>query len=149
MPIPSFRSDNWLPEGHHAATWEEIEAVFAGEPDSIRRTVWTRLLAWRDAARAKGLSGRVILNGSFISAKETPGDFDLLFLYDAPSESIVSQDADALALIGPLRCKAAFGGDVFACSASMAENYPQFFATDTFDNIKFTNQKKGVVEVDL
>jgi hypothetical protein len=149
MPIPPSRPDQWLPEGHHTASWEEIEAVFGGEPGSLRREVWTRLLAWRDATRAKELSGRVVLNGSFISAKETPGDFDLLFIYDAASEAIVQQDAEALALIDPIRCKAAFGGDVFACSASMVEAYPQFFPTDSFDQIKFTDVKKGVLEVDL
>ena len=89
------------------------------------------------------------MNGSFISAKDNPGDFDLLFLYDTPSEAIVQNDADALALIDPIRCKARFSGDVFACSASVAAAYPQFFATDTFDRIKFTDMKKGVVEVDL
>ena len=133
MPIPSFRPDNWLPEGHHSATWEEIEAVFGGEPASTRREVLTRLLEWRDAARAK----------------ERPGDFDLLFLYDTASEAIIQQDTEALALIDPIRCKAAFRGDVFACSAKTAEAYPQFFATDTFDSIKFSDVKKGVVEVNL
>jgi len=149
MSLPLFRPDNWLPEGHHAASWEDIEAVFGGEPNSLRRTVWTRLLAWRDAAWVKGLSGQVVLNGSFISAKDTPGDFDLLFLYDANSEIIVQRDAEALALIDPIQCKTLFGGDVFACSAAIAQTYPQFFATDTFDRIKFSNVKKGVVEVDL
>jgi len=149
MSIPPFQPNQWLPEGHHSAAWEEIEAVFGGEPGSIRRGVWNRLMAWRDAARAKGLSGQVVLNGGFISAKENPGDFDLLFLYDAASEARVQQDEEALALIDPIRCKARFGGDVFACSASVLAMYPQFFPTDSFDHIKFTNVKKGVLEVDL
>ena len=149
MPIPPFLPDTWLPEGHHNAAWEEIEAMFGGEPGSSRRETWSRLLAWRDAARAKGLAGRVVLNGSFVSAKENPGDFDLLFLYNAASEVIVRQDEGALALIDPLRCKAAFGGDIFAYSASMVAAYPQFFPTDSFDRIKFTDVKKGVLEVDL
>ena len=89
------------------------------------------------------------MNGSFISEKENPGDFDLLFIYDAASETIVQQDAEALALIDPIRCKEVFGGDVFAFSAKMVAAYPQFFPTDGFDRIKFTNVKKGVLEVDL
>jgi hypothetical protein len=149
MSIPSFRDDGWLPEGHHPASWEEVEAVFGGEPGSIRQETMMRLLSWRDAAWAKGLSGRIVLNGSFISAKENPGDFDLLFLFDAASEVIVRQDAEARSLIDPLHCKTMFGGDVFACSASMIATYPQFFPTDSFDRIKFTDIKKGVLEVDL
>ena len=149
MPIPPFRSDHWLPEGHHAATWEEVEDIFGGEPGSVRREILTRLLTCRDAARAKGLSGQVVLNGSFISAKENPGDFDLLFVYDTVSETIVQQDIEALALIDPIRCKVAFGGDVFAYSASMVTSHPQFFPTDSFDRIKFTEIKKGVLELEL
>ena len=149
MAIPAFRSDNWLPEGHHAATWEEIAVTFGGAADSRRRGVLNRLLAWRDAVRAKGLSGRIVLNGSFISAKESPGDFDLLFLYDEASEAIVQSDAEALALIDPMRCKAAFGGDVFAYSTRMVKAHPQFFPTDSFDRIKFTDIQKGVLEVEL
>lgn len=91
----------------------------------------------------------MILNGSFVSAKENPGDFDLLFIYDADSERIVQQNAEALALVDPIRCKTAFGGDIFACSASMVAAYPQFFPTDSLDRIKFTDVKKGVLEVDL
>ncbi len=88
MPIPAFRDDGWLPEGHHAATWDEIADALGGEPGSVRATVLAGLLAWRDAVRAKGLSGLVILDGSFVSAKPNPGDFDLLFLFDEASESI-------------------------------------------------------------
>ncbi len=149
MAIPPFRADQWLPEGHHAATWEEITTVFGGEPGSTRRETLTRLLAWRDAARRRGLAGRVILNGSFISAKRNPGDFDLLFLYDAASEAVVRQDEEALGLIDPLRCKTVYGGDVFAFSLTMVAAHPQFFPTDGFDRIKFTSVKKGVLEVDL
>jgi hypothetical protein len=79
----------------------------------------------------------------FHFGEENPGDFDLLFLYDADSEARVQQDEDALALIDPIRCKARFGGDVFAYSASVVAMYPQFFPTDSFDHIKFTNVKKA------
>jgi hypothetical protein len=149
MPVPPFRPDQWLPEGHHTATWEEIETIFGGDAGSVRRTILTRLLAWRDAARAKGLSGRIVLNGSFISEKQNPGDFDLLFIYDAVSEAIVLQDAEALALIDPIRCKVMYGGDVFACAASIVAAYPAFFPDDTFDRIKFSEVTKGVLEVEL
>jgi hypothetical protein len=149
MSIPSFRDDRWLPEGHHPASWEEIEEVFGGKAGSSRRETMQRLLSWRDAARAKGLSGRVVLNGSLISAKENPGDFDLLFIFDATSEALIRQDAEARLLVDPIHCKTVFGGDVFAYSASMVAAYPQFFPTDSFDRIKFTYLKKGVLEVDL
>ena len=30
MPVPEFRPDGWLPEGHHPATWDEITVRFGG-----------------------------------------------------------------------------------------------------------------------
>jgi hypothetical protein len=149
MSIPAFRDDGWLPEGHHPASWEEIKEVFGGEVGGLRHETMRRLFFWRDAARAKGLSGRVVLNGSFISAKENPSDFDLLFIFDAASESLIRQDAEARLLVDPLHCKTVFGGDIFAYAVSMVVAYPQFFPTDSFDHIKFTDVKKGVLEVDL
>ncbi len=80
MPIPVFRADGWLPEGHHAADWETISVVFGGEPNTQRRELLNRLLQWCDALRDKGMGGLLILNGSFISQKETPGDVDALFI---------------------------------------------------------------------
>lgn len=37
----------------------------------------------------------------------------------------------------------------FAFSLTMVAAYPQFFPIDGFDRIKFTDVKKGVLEVDL
>ncbi len=80
MPLPEFRPDGWLPEGHHPTTWDEIAARFGGPLSSRRAAVLSGLLEWRAAMRAKGMGGRLILDGSFISEKAAPGDFDLFFL---------------------------------------------------------------------
>lgn len=95
MALPAFREDGWLPAGHYIATWQEIALRFAGETDSRRAILLASLLAWRDAVRAKGMAGLVILDGSFISSKHTPGDFDLVFLYDEASEDLVRKDPEA------------------------------------------------------
>jgi len=149
MAIPDFRDDGWLPEGHHAATWDEIAERLGGEPGSKRATVLAGLLAWRDAVRAKGLSGLVILDGSFVSAKPAPGDFDLLFFYDEASEAVTKQDTKAAALVDNAKCKARFGGDVFGFGATLARLAPQFAPRDTFDFIKDTKKPKGVLEVQI
>ena len=147
MSIPSFRDDGWLPEGHHAATWEEIADTLGGEPDSIRAKVFAGLLAWRDAVRAKRLSGLVILDGSFVSAKPDPGDFDLLFVYDVASEEVRDRDPKARELLDMMLCKTRYGGDVVTFSENTARQYPQFFPLDTFDLVKVTMRPKGVLEV--
>ena len=73
MALPQFREDGWLPAGHHRTTWGEIALRFGGEPGSRRERLFLLLLQWRDAVRAKGMGGLLILNGSFISRKIDPG----------------------------------------------------------------------------
>ena len=149
MALPKLRPGGWLPEGHHETTWDEIAERFGGEPGSPRAAVLSRLLAWRDAARQKGLAGRVILNGSFLSAKAEPGDFDLIFVYDERTEALVKRDKEAKALTGLLRCNERFGGDVFGMAITNVRRFPHLCRTDGFDQDKILRQPKGVVEVDL
>ncbi len=43
MPIPSFREDGWLPEGHWQANWEEITDVFGDTLGSRRAELMARV----------------------------------------------------------------------------------------------------------
>ena len=149
MPLPDFREDGWLPEGHHAATWEEIAARFGGTPGSRRADVLASLLAWRDSLCANGIGGRLILNGSFVSAKEAPGDFDCIFVYNEPGSQVIQQDAQAKALLDNVYCKGHYGGDVLAFAEASIRDFPQFCRTDSFDLNKLTRQPKGVLEVEV
>ena len=146
MAIPAFRDDGWLPDGHHSATWEEVIAVFSGQPGSRREHLMRALLDWRDQARQKGISGRLILNGSFISARENPGDFDALLIYDEDTEAIFAQDAEARVLLDYARCKES-GFDLFMFSAAAARKFPAWTHLDLFDHDKMTGKPKGVLEV--
>jgi len=148
MALPALREDGWLPEGHHETTWKEIAEVFGGKPGSRRAQVLLRLLEWRDALRGTGVAGRVILNGSFISAKTEPGDFDLIFVYDESARAIINRDADAKALTDYTYCKAAGYGDVFTFAVAAVRAFPDFCRLDMFDTDK-KGIPKGVVEVAL
>ena len=149
MSIPALREHGWLPKGHHPATWEQIADRFGGEPGSRRAAIFSGLLRWRDAVRGKQMNGRLILNGSFISAKAEPGDFDVLFVYDNASANIIAQDAKALRLLDSAHCKALYGGDVWAFSEQAVRDFPQFCRVDGFDREKETRRLKGVLEVNL
>ncbi len=149
MSLPQFRQDGWLPDGHHAATWEEISARLGGERGSHRAAVLSSLMDWRDAARAQGLAGLIILDGSFVSDKGTPGDFDLVFLYDEISEKLVRDNAEARALTDFQACRAlGFQGDVFALPLSLQRLSPLLSGMDMFDTDR-QGKLKGVVEVIL
>jgi hypothetical protein len=99
MPLPRFRQDDWLPEGHYQTTWEEIVTVFGGQPGTKRAEVMANLLERRDQARKKGITGQLVLNGSFISVKPHPGDFDVILIADDGVEAILAQDEEARQLV--------------------------------------------------
>lgn len=80
MPIPTFRDDGWLPPGHHQATWDDVISALSGEVGSRRYVLTQRLLRLRDGLRANGVGGLLLLNGSYVSSKPEPGDFDVLLI---------------------------------------------------------------------
>jgi hypothetical protein len=71
--IPPFDDRGLLPLGVHEATWEEFADRF-GTTEHRRRL----LAGLARALRALSLAGceRVYINGSYVTAKESPGDFD-------------------------------------------------------------------------
>src|SRR4051812_5633922 len=76
--IPSFRADGYLPEGLHRAS--EAEALFRfGTSTRRRRRLALRLRRWLELARKVGAS-RLLLDGSFVTAKAEPQDIDAVLL---------------------------------------------------------------------
>ncbi len=71
--IPSFDEGGNLPSGIHQATWDEIVERYATnerrgqQVDGLRSAI--------ESLRAAGCS-RVYLDGSFVTDKMVPGDFD-------------------------------------------------------------------------
>ena len=74
MPIPEFRPDGYLPEGLYSATEEEVISRF-GVLSPRRRYLLLRVRRWLTLARAVG-AHRFLLDGSFVTRKEVPGDVD-------------------------------------------------------------------------
>ena len=71
--IPVFDANGNLPPGIHVVTWNELVARFGTTPhrqmllDGLRAA----LLSLKDSG-----CRRVYIDGSFVTAKEEPGDFD-------------------------------------------------------------------------
>src|SRR5579862_2209221 len=148
MAIPAFRDDGWLPEGHWRADWTELTSCFSGEPGSHREALMHKLLSWRDQLRSHGVHGRIILNGSFVSAKARPGDCDCLLVYD-DSRGRVDEGESTRLLTDYWMLKGDGLGDVFVFPQSLAVKYPSLFVPDMFDYHKATRLPKGVIELDL
>jgi hypothetical protein len=73
--------DGVLPEGVHDCTIEEIDHTFGRFQRSDRRIkLVARLQAYLDDARRTGLAVTVLVDGSFVTAKDEPEDVDLLIV---------------------------------------------------------------------
>src|SRR5688572_29461683 len=72
--IPQFEpSSGVLPPGIHEATWEDLVARFGWTPH--RLSLLAGLKAALDALRLAGCQ-RAYIDGSFVTAKPDPADFD-------------------------------------------------------------------------
>jgi hypothetical protein len=86
--LPPFTAEGVLPSGIHAAAWPEVVARFGQTPR--RRELLTGLLRALEDLRAAGCR-RVYLNGSFVTAKEEPGDYDLCWDPDGVDRKTLPQ----------------------------------------------------------
>lgn len=76
--LPPLNEFGYLPPGIHHCTIEELTARFGvGSPErEIETQELLDFVAW---ARKAGIQ-RVIVNGSYVSAKEAPNDIDIVAL---------------------------------------------------------------------
>jgi hypothetical protein len=76
--IPPFRTDGYLPEGLYVASEAEVTFRF-GSSSPRRRRLALRLRRWIELARQVG-GQRLLIDGSFVTAKEEPNDIDAVIL---------------------------------------------------------------------
>jgi hypothetical protein len=143
MPISSFDlATGNLPPGIYEATWEEVARVFGS--NSERRRLLEGLLRALQALRAAGC-GRAYVDGSFVTRKDIPGDYDACWEPDGVDSSRLDP---VLLDFGPGRAaqKAKYYGELFVSSttASAGSTFLDFFQRD-----KATGDPKGIVAIDL
>jgi hypothetical protein len=141
--LPSFTESGNLPPGIHWATWEEMVARFGG---SARRQ--ELLDGMYQALRLLCDAGCqvVYVNGSFVTTKEVPGDFDACW-------DIEGVDADRLDSVffdfsnSRAAQKQRFGGELFP--AQVPEGVTGVTFLEFFQMDRSTGQAKGIVAVRL
>ena len=77
--LPELTDDGELPTGVHIANWQEFESRFGG---SSPRRLWLsgRLRTILELAATSGQLRRAFVWGSFVTAKPSPGDLDVLLI---------------------------------------------------------------------
>lgn len=141
--IPALDPDSGnLPPGEHIASWQELCERFG-------RTPWrSRLLeGLLEALRLLKAAGcrRAFIDGSFVTRKEAPGDFDACWDadgvdFDRVDERLLTFDR------GRATQKAAFLGELFIADGRADPQgtlFVDFFQTDR------DGRRKGIVVIDL
>lgn len=95
--LPPFRPDGYLPEGVYVCSEAEVLFRF-GSSSRRRRRLVLRLRRWTELGRQVG-ARRLLVDGSFVTAKEEPHDIDsVIFLPEDFTRQLEREFAPALEL---------------------------------------------------
>ena len=140
--IPPFDSRGNLPPGIHSASWAEVVGRYGETP--WRLELLAGLKTALDNLKAAG-SRRAYLNGSFVTSKTNPGDFDGCWEVAGVDPALL---APVLRDWYPPRAaqKARFRGELLPVNTLLPPTWASmldFFQTDRDGN------PKGIISLDL
>ena len=141
--IPQFRADGYLPEGLHLATEAQVTFRF-GALSRRRRHLIFRIRRWAALARQVGAI-RLLIDGSFVTAKDDPNDIDAVILLPSDFEHQVEEGIEAaLELEEMLLTRRP--EEIFAAEDETDwEDWVEFFSRTR----EADGRRKGLVEIDL
>ena len=142
--IPTHNHLGYLPPGIHVASWQEVRERFATNP--VRLQLADGLSnALKELAKAGCVM--VYIDGSFVTSKPYPGDFDIAW-----EQHGVDETSLGWRLITPegFACerkaqKEHYGGEIFPADAiadHLGRTYKEFFQTDAI------GERKGMIAID-
>jgi len=143
--LPELTPQGDLPAGVHVASWEEFRSCF-GELTPRRVWLYGRLQALVVLAASTGKLRRVFVWGSFVTAKPSPKDVDVLLIMSEDFE-VEHIAPPAQAIFDSIRAKLVFECDVFWARASIGEETLSTWL-ETYQ-ISRTFRKRGIVELEL
>ena len=143
--IPTFTRQGFLPPGIHQATLDEFKERFVIFQRSDRRCrIFAQLEKLLDQAVRTRIVKRILIAGSFVSAKPEPNDFDCIVVLDP---SIVGKPLQPFEyqLVSRKMAQRLFRGDVMPAldNSTALQAYLEFFQTAR------DGQRIGIVEIQL
>jgi len=141
--IPALDADCSLPPGIHHASWDEVVTRYA--TNERRRELLDGLL---DALRSLSDAGcrTAYLDGSFVTAKELPGDFDACWEVTGVDASRLDRELLDFSNRRAAQ-KARYGGELFPAETAAEPAGTTFL--DYFQRDRDTGQPKGIITIDL
>jgi len=129
-----------LPPGIHLASLSEIEACYAFNP--VRRDLFRGLTAGFKMLQAANCK-KVLLDGSFVTGKPEPGDFDACW----ETIGVDSSKVDPVLFdFSNKRAaqKAKYKGEFFPAYAPAERGV---FFINFFQRDRYTHQSKGIIQI--
>lgn len=140
--IPDFDEDGNLPPGVHWATWSEVEARFGDTPH--RRRLLDGFFRAVSLLHDAGCRA-VFLDGSFVTSKEVPNDFDAC--WDVRGVNGNRLDPILLDFASDRAAqKAKYLGELFP--AQMLEGRSHSHFLNFFQTDRHTGNPKGILAID-
>jgi len=132
-----------LPPGVHEASLAEVAARYG--TNDVRKKQMAGLERSLEMLRDAGCKA-AFLDGSFVTEKETPGDFDLCWLAMGVDEKKLDPIILDCSSEGRKKQKAKYGGEFFP--STMGATSGGFFFS-FFQKDKFTQMPKGIIRITL
>ncbi|MBS3919633.1 MAG: hypothetical protein KG012_12200 [Deltaproteobacteria bacterium] len=145
LVIPEFNIDGNLPEGIHSVDTEEFLNRFSTY-SARRKWLGERLREIFTIARATGKIERIFVWGSFVTAKESPNDVDILLIMTEDFQ-LGEVPIESKHLFDYITARVRFNADIFWCKASIGEEVLTLFL-ETYQLTK-DFKRRGIVEVKL
>ena len=146
MPLPQFNVLGDLPPNVHRATLDEAVRRFGGQ--TIRRDACTRrLMHVEELARRTGHLQRLVVFGSYVTAKPEPNDVDVILVMK-DSFRLEECPTESRGLFDHPVAQARYGASVFWIRPGMLieETVEEFIL---YWQIKRGGDKRGIVDVTI
>jgi hypothetical protein len=144
MPLPPFNSQGDLPEGVYQASLDEVIARFGyGAPQ--RQLVTARLKRIYALAQSTGKLERFVVFGSYVTAKSSPNDVDIILVMRDDFDPR-DYDPQTAVVFDHMRTNRELGASIFwtLSSGMILETQDEFVAGW---QVKRDQTLRGIVEV--
>jgi uncharacterized protein DUF6932 len=144
MGLPNLNAEGDLPTGVHRATIDEVILRFGSGSHERKRAASTLRRVWELTKKA-GHFQRLIIFGSFVTAKLAPNDVDIILIMN-DAFRVEACDQEAAAVFDHVRAQQELGASVFWIR-------PELLVRDTLETFIQSWQRKrdgklrGIVEV--
>jgi len=148
MPILAFNQNGLLPVGIHQVTLDDIRQRFGRFQQNDRRPrLFEKLLELITAMKHSGLFERLLIDGSFVTAKEKPNDIDVIAVLRHGHNFERELSMIEYALISRSLLQRRFGFDVIVAQTESAVYYKY---VEFFSRVREApDLRKGLLELKL